>query len=300
MNIKQLEVLVAIAESGSFSKGAEATCITQSTASQHIAALELSAGVKLLDRTGRGAVPTEAGKTLLISAKQVLAALRNTEQAMRRFRRGEHVELRVAGSSIPGTYLLPEVVVALRKQAPGITVCAEIRDSNEALILLKEESVELAIVGVVPEDRFFESEVVGSDTVRLVVKQGHHWGEQRRIALAELKSEFLVAREQGSGTGRAVAALLRSAGVSEKELKIGAVFSSSEAVKQAVLAGCGPAFLSEFAVAGELANGELTAVDVDDIDLKRSFSLVWRRGRSLSPAAEMFRAALREKMQERR
>jgi DNA-binding transcriptional LysR family regulator len=54
MNLKQLEVFLAVAESGSFSRGAETTFITQSTVSQHISALEKEFGVKLLDRTGRG------------------------------------------------------------------------------------------------------------------------------------------------------------------------------------------------------------------------------------------------------
>ncbi|GAM08663.1 ruBisCO operon transcriptional regulator [Geobacter sp. OR-1] len=296
MNIKQLEVFVAIVESGSFSKGAEAVCLTQSTASQHIAALEQAAGVRLLDRTGRGAVPTQAGKTLLHSSRKVLAALRGAEQAIRRFSCAEDVELRVAGSSIPGTYLIPEAVALLRRQAPGIKVIADIRDSREALALLRDETVELAVVGAPSEDSAFESEVVGNDTVRLVVKRGHPWGEAGRIDVCELKSEVLVAREQGSGTGRAVAELLRQAGIDGRELKIGAVFSTSEAVKQAVIAGCGPAFLSEVAVAGELAAGDLIAIDLGGITQKRLFSLVWRRGRSLSPAAEKFRAVLRQTM----
>lgn len=63
MNLKQLEVFLAVAESGSFSRGAEATFLTQSTVSQHIAALENEVGVRLLDRTSRGALLTEGGKS---------------------------------------------------------------------------------------------------------------------------------------------------------------------------------------------------------------------------------------------
>src|SRR3954453_22466766 len=110
MNLKQLELFVAIVEGGSFSKAAEAACVTQSTASQHIAALEQAIGAKLFDRTGRGALVTEAGKLLLEHAQKVLTALRNTEAAMGRFSRADTVELRIACSSIPGTYLLPVVV----------------------------------------------------------------------------------------------------------------------------------------------------------------------------------------------
>lgn len=62
MNLKQLEVFLAVAETGSFSQGAEATFITQSTVSLHISSLEKEFGVKLLDRTGKGALLTEGGR----------------------------------------------------------------------------------------------------------------------------------------------------------------------------------------------------------------------------------------------
>jgi DNA-binding transcriptional LysR family regulator len=55
MNLRQLELFIAIAESGSFSRGAEKALLTQSTVSQHIASLESEVGLRLLDRTGRGA-----------------------------------------------------------------------------------------------------------------------------------------------------------------------------------------------------------------------------------------------------
>ena len=91
MNIKQLEIFVTIATTGSFSKGAEAACITQSTASQHIAALEDICGVRLLDRTGRGAMTTEAGKIMLVHARQVIKSLKETEQAILQFRQADGV-----------------------------------------------------------------------------------------------------------------------------------------------------------------------------------------------------------------
>ncbi|MDP3040148.1 MAG: LysR family transcriptional regulator, partial [Deltaproteobacteria bacterium] len=59
MNLKQLEVFLAVAETGSFSRAAEITFITQSTVSQHISSLEKEFDLKLLDRTGKGAFPSE-------------------------------------------------------------------------------------------------------------------------------------------------------------------------------------------------------------------------------------------------
>ena len=65
MNLKQLEVFLAVVEAGSFSRAAEATFITQSTVSQHISSLEAEFDLKLLDRTGRAVLPTEGGRILL-------------------------------------------------------------------------------------------------------------------------------------------------------------------------------------------------------------------------------------------
>ena len=294
MNLKQLEVFVAIAESGSFSRGAEAACITQSTASQHVAALEDACGVRLLDRTGRGAVVTEAGKLLLAHARRVLAALRGTDQAIRQFRRAEGVELRVGGSTIPGTYLVPRAMARLRERAPGILVRVELGDSSAVLALLRDEAVELAIVGSRVEELDLAGEALGHDEILLVVGRGHPWWSRPAVSLAEVMEQPLLLREQGSGTGSVVMEALGRAGLAQAALRVAAVLSSSEAVKQAVRAGCGSAFLSAVAVAGELTRGELAAVPVEGLAITRTFTLAWRRGRTLSPAAEVFRDVLRE------
>ena len=91
MNIKKLQLFVAIVTSCSFSKGAEAACITQSTASQHIATLEDFCGVRLLDRTGRGFSLARLARFCFFHAQRVMKALQGTEQALFRFRQAEGV-----------------------------------------------------------------------------------------------------------------------------------------------------------------------------------------------------------------
>jgi len=290
MNVKQLEVFVAIAETGSFSKGAERASLTQSTASQHIAALEGACNIRLLDRTGRGAVPTEAGKVLLVHARQALLALRRTEQAMQRFCRVEEVVLSLAASTIPGTYLVPKVVAALRQEHPTLTVNVLMGDSATALEKLASGLVEVAVLGSPVNDKRVAGEAIGHDRIILVALPGHRW---QRISPLELAGEPLVMREPGSGTGAVVQGGLLAAGCDPATLMAGVVLESSEAVKQAVLAGCGVAFISEVAVRGELAAGMLREIPVEGLVLERAFTLATRRGSSLSPAAELFCRLLR-------
>ncbi len=293
MNVKQLELFVTIASTGSFSKGAEAACVTQSTASQHIATLEEFCGVRLFDRTGRGAVPTEAGKIMLTHAQQVLKSLKEVEQAMLQFRRADGVELSIGGSTIPGTYLLPKAVAALRVSDPGISVKVEIGDSSEILAKLREEHIEIAIIGATADERQFTSESLGPDVILLVARAGHSWCERSEIQPEELLKEPIVMREKGSGTNDVVDVALRRHGIKTADLKVSSVMSSSEAIRQAVLAGCGVAFISELAVREDLKNGGLVAINLAGLSITRTFSLVSRKGRVLSPAAELFSRMLR-------
>jgi len=292
MNIKKLEIFVAIATTGSFSKGAEAVCISQSTASQHIAALEDTCGVRLLDRTGQGVVPTEAGKIMLVHAQQVLKSLKNTEQAILRFRQADGVELCVGGSTIPGTYLLPKAIAALRASDPGITVTVEIGDSRQILAKLVEEHIEMGIVGTTVDEKLFTSEALGHDVILLVARKGHRWCGRAVVQPQELLTESIIMREKGSGTHDVVNATLRQYGIKTSDLLVSTTISSSEAVKQAVLANCGVAFVSEMAVREDLKQGELVAIKLSGLTITRRFSLVHRKGRALSPAAKAFSQVL--------
>ena len=294
MNIKQLEIFVSIVTTGSFSKGAEAACITQSTASQHVATLEDLCSVRLLDRTGRGVMPTEAGKVLLFHAQQVLRSLKETEQALLRFRQAEGVELSVGGSSIPGTYLLPKAIAALRRTDPGLTVKAAIGDSSDILAKLLSEQIEIGVVGRVADDRQFSSETLGNDEILLVASRRHPWSERREVQAEELLTVPVIMREKGSGTNEVVAAALREQGIRTADFKVSATMSSSEAIKQGVLADCGVAFISRMAVIEELKQGGLASITICGMTITRTFFLARRKGRTLSPAAERFSQALRQ------
>lgn len=294
MNLKQLEVFIKVAESGSFSKGAEATFITQSTVSQHISALESEFGLRLLDRTGKGALPTEGGKLLLDRARRLVEYAREIPVALARFKGVEEAVLNVAGSSIPGEYMIPAALPLLISRFPGVTINLLQGDSREVLEKLLAEQVEVGVVGGCFAEEGLEFTPFAKDELALIAPAGHRWARIPAIDRVELLGEPVVLRETGSGTGKATAQALREAGIDLGTLRVAAHLGSNEAVKRAVMAGIGVSFVSSVSVQKELEQGSLIQVPVAGVCIRRDFYLATRKGRELSPAALAFRAVMME------
>jgi LysR family transcriptional regulator, low CO2-responsive transcriptional regulator len=288
MNLKQLEVFIAVAESSSFSRAAELTFLTQSTVSQHISALENEFNLKLLDRTGKGALLTEAGKLLLNQARRVVTEAREIPQVLDRFRGLAQVGLNIGGSNVPACYMIPECIPLFRAQHPGVTITLHQGDSREILERLQQEDVEFAIVGTRLAEKGLVYTPLTLDRISLVVPAGHPWAGRTAIGPEDLLDEPLIFREPGSGTDKTFRDELAKAGFAADHLQPSMYLGSNEAVKQAIMHGAGISFLSELSVKKERERGELCVVDVTGLRIFRHFYLVHRRGRDLSPAANAF------------
>jgi len=294
MNLKQLEVFLAVAETNSFSRGAEKTFLTQSTVSQHISALENEFGMKLLDRTGKGTYPTEAGKILMDHARRIFAGIGEARGAMRRYSGLEQFVLRIGGSNIPGSYLIPRFLPLFLKTYENAEVHLIQSDSREILAKLKNEEIDLAFSGSRFNDETIVFSHLCSDNIILVVHPDHKWSERDEISAGELNGQSFIFREEGSGTQGAVCAALADAGIDPAALKVRARLGSNEAVKQAVSCGLGIAFLSELSVGEECLRRELCPVKITGFAISRKFYMASRKGREFSPAAKVFAVKISE------
>ena len=294
VNLKQLEVFLAVAETGSFSRGAEVTFITQSTVSQHISSLEQEFGLRLFDRTGKGALLTEGGKLLAEHAGRLLHDARAIESAMNRFRGVEDTLLKVGASNVPGSYMVPAALPLLFARFPGMRLALVQTDSGDILEKLAREEVEIGVVGSTFAREGFRFTQLGHDEIQLVVPARHPWQGRGAVRCEELADEPVVMREPGSGTGNTVSEALAQAGLDPARLRVRAVLGGNEAVKHAVAGGVGVAFVSALSVRGELERGELVKVDVEGVRIVRSFFLAVRDGRELSPAATAFAGIMQE------
>jgi DNA-binding transcriptional LysR family regulator len=288
MNIRQLEVFAAVVEAGSFSRGAEAASLTQSTVSQHIASLESEAGHRLLDRTGQGILLTRAGEIYLQHTRRVLAECAALQQSMAAFNGLQHANLTIGASNIPANYLIPSILSQLTTDYPGIALTMQTGDSRAILQRLLEESVELAVVGSRNNIRGVDYLPLASDLIVLAVSNQHPWSQCKSISLDELCSGSLIVRENGSGSDQALQQALQQVGFDPTRLQISVRLGSNEAIRQTLAGGFGAAFLSEISIRQELSRGEMVQVHVDGLAVQRKFWLATRSRRTSSPAARIF------------
>ena len=288
MNLKQLEVFLSVAETGSFSRAAEATFITQSTVSQHISSLEREFGLRLLDRTGKGVFPTEAGKILLEGARRVVSQTKELPLVMKRFKGLEDGILKAGASNIPGNYLVPPALSRFLGRYPRVAVTVLQGDSRETLERLTRDEIEIGIIGSLFDEKNVHFRPLGRDRIVLVVRPDHPWARRRSIRLSELLNEPYIIREAGSGTEKTVREALEKSGVEPSRMKVQASLGSNEAVKQTIAAGVGAAFISAMSIGKELAQNDVAQINIKGLTISRRFYLISRVKRDLSPPAHAF------------
>lgn len=292
MTLKQLEVFLAVADTRSFSKGGEMVRLAQSTASQHVRALEDELDIRLFERASTHVRLTEVGRLFYEHAARICRQCSDAVEAVRRFQGLEQATLRLGASTIPAACLIPDLLGHFAAAWPGVTLELQQGDSLEVIRLLQDDLVELAIVGVRPDGDVLKFEELLTE--RIVLVGASRLVTDTEVTIADLQTLPLIQREPGSGTRQAVDTALHKAGIDPRTLRVIAHLGSSEAVRRAVLSGAGYAFLSTLAIGRELAEGTLTKVNVQEFNVERSFYLVWRKGTEFSPAAEAFVSQIRK------
>jgi DNA-binding transcriptional LysR family regulator len=288
VDLRRLEVFAKVAELGSFSRAAQALSLTQPTVSEHIRALEDELGVQLLDRLGRGASATRAGRLLLTYAQRMLALSREARQAIEQFQGRMAGELVVGGSTIPGEYVLPALVGQFRAKHADISIVLLIGDSRQVSEWIDEGRVELGIIGARPTQRTLEAREVMSDELVVMLPAAHGWADRATVTLAELQTEPMIVRERGSGSREALERALDGAGTSLGAFRIVGEMGSTQAVKQAVRAGLGITLISRRAVHDEFRAGLVACLKIEGVSVGRSFYLVTHRDRTRSPLGVAF------------
>lgn len=287
MELHQLRYFCAVADTGSFSRAAEQSHVSQPSLSQQILKLEDELGARLFDRLGRSVRLTELGKTFLPRAR---AVLRELEAA-----RGDVAEQKdsVAGSVTVGAiptvapYLLPRVLTSFSKKYPQVQLSVIEEITPVLLDRLRASVVDIAILALPIRGHEFESTPLLTEPLFAVLPQKHKLAARRSISLKDVRKEpFLLLRDGHCFRENAVAACDR-ARVHPQVIFESGQFSSLLGM---VGAGMGVSLIPQMAM--DKKSG-CRYVSISDSQATRTIGAVTLRGRSLTRANLSFLKLLR-------
>ncbi len=275
---------MAVWEHRSFSKAAKAIYLTQPTVSGHIKTLEDFLGVRLFDRAGRNVLPTKAGEILYPYARRMMELSEEIITEINIFKGADSGTVHLAGSNIPGQYILPGLIGEFKRKKPKIEVELRIGDSQAVTEMVEARQIDMGMVGAVFDAEHLAFQPTFRDQLVLIAHPGEPLSHGDSVELEKLPKLPFIFRERGSGTRLVTErALKKGADLELSSLNIVAEMGSTEAVKQAVKAGIGCAIVSERAVRDEVEHGLLRRYYIEGLGLERLFFLVWDRQRTLSP-----------------
>lgn len=288
-----LQLLVGIAEQGGLGAAARSAGIAQPNASRAIARLERQLGLTLVQRSPRGSTLTTAGTVVVHWAREVLDSADQLLVGVDALRAERSSQLTVGASMTVAEYLVPGWLGEYHRRYPDVTVNLEVHNSFDVFDRVRSGTCDVGFVEAPSVPAGLHSSTVGQDRLVVVVNPAHPWARRRRpVSASELAATSLIVREPGSGTRMTLDALIDA---QRRDRAIPALeLTSNAAVRISVIAGVAPAVLSAHAVRDALRSGELTAVEVEGLDLDRTLRAVWRPPRRLTgPAAELVGIARR-------
>jgi len=183
-------------------------------------------------------------------------------------------------------YFAPRLLGVFCGRHPALDVSLDVNNRQVLIARLKENEVDMAIMGRVPADMDLEAERFLDNPLVIIAPPGHPLAGRKDIPLGSLAGETFLVREPGSGTRKAMEDFFAGHGVA---VATGMEVSSVEAIKKSVEAGLGLGLMSRDAVRMELDLGLLAALDVRHFPILRHWYLVHRKAKRLSAQAQAFK-----------
>jgi DNA-binding transcriptional LysR family regulator len=285
MELHSLKVFHAVATERSFSRAAEKMSRTQPAISLAVQRLEAELGEKLIDRSAKDLLLTDAGRIVVEYARRFENLEREMDTALAELRDHSAGRLTIGANESTSLYLMQHIC-AFRAAFPGIHV--EVRRSLSSRIpaQLADGDLELGVVSFDPMDAHVGSHVIYTDHLAFVVSPRHRLAGRDSVSIADLGAETFIAHNVMSPYRRIV---LEAFHKHQVPLNMHVEMPTVETIRMMVQRDEGVAFLPRMCVEQEVESGELCEVRVPELNhVERKIRLVYPAKRALSHAAQAF------------
>ncbi len=284
MELHTLQVFLAVATERSFSRAAEKMFRTQPAISLALQRLELELGEKLIDRTGKDLILTDAGRTVLEFARRFQSLKLELDNSLAELRDNSAGRLAIGANESTTLYLLQHIQ-RYRELYPKIKVQVRRSLSSKVPDELIDGNLELGVISFDPDDERIKSKVIYTDSLAFVVSPRHRLAHKKTVSIAELGSEIFIAHNVVSPYRDLV---LREFQAHKTPLNMSVEMPTIEAIRKLVQSNMGVAFLPRMCVEQEIEQKMLCEVRVKELHVERKIRLVYPARRALSHAARAF------------
>jgi DNA-binding transcriptional LysR family regulator len=287
LNLDQLRSLTEVVGLGSFTEAAKRLNLTQPAISQHIRELENRCGLQLVERIGKRALATPAGRELILRGQRIMAEAEHALAAVHRHKEGMAGRVHIGTGPAALVYLLPPVLRKVRDAHPNIEIVVTTGSTHTICDALLANEIDIGFTALPVEAKELDAVPVRADPM-VAILPGTEKDIPAKMTPADVASRTLILEYQRVSNRQLSRAWLEAGGV---EVRPAMEFDSIEAIKSAVSAGLGMAIVPGPAMSkGPQADG--VVVRPLDPPLVRTLGLVQRRGRAEPPALRIVREAI--------
>ena len=284
MELYPLHVFLTVATERSFSRAAEKLLRTQPAVSLALQRLEQELGEKLIDRSGKELILTDAGRTVLDYARRFESLQLELDNALAELRDNSAGRLGIGANESTILYLLRHIE-QYREMYPKVKVQVRRSFSSKIPNELLDGNLELGVISYDPGDERLKSKVIYTDALAFVVSPRHRLANKKTISITELASENFIAHNVLSPYREVV---IREFQAHKVPLRMDVEMPTVETIRKLVQSNAGVAFLPRMCVEQEIEQGQLCEVRVKEIHVERKIRLVYPTRRALSHAGRAF------------
>lgn len=290
-SLRQLQYIVAVADSGGFRRAAEICHVAQPSLSAQIAQAEEALGVQLFERDRRRVRVSAAGAPLVEQARHILVMARDLRELARRLADPYRGSLRIGVIPTVCPYLLPEVTPALSHAFPDLALVWSEERTQRLVRQVRDGSLDAAILALEADLGDLEHVDLGHDAFVLAAAPDHPLVQSAKPATpAVLRDATVLLLEDGHCFREQALGLCAGTGARE----VGYRATSLSTLVQMVSASSGVTLLPAMALPVENRRGQLRVRTFARPVPGRTLVLAWRRGSAVRTTLEQVAKTVRE------
>ncbi|MGL5718512.1 MAG: selenium metabolism-associated LysR family transcriptional regulator [Paraclostridium sp.] len=289
MDLKQLEVFVAVAKYQSFSKAAKELFLTQPTVSAHIQNLEKELNTVLVNRNNKVITLTKPGQILYEHAIYILNNCKKAIYDIREYEGKIEGIIDIACSSIPETYILPDFLKSFSNDFKNVKFNISHYDSNYAISEILNDRSSFGFVGSKSTNKQVEYiDLIDDELVLITPYDMEIENYDGFIDFKDLLDLKFIMRKEGSGTQSLIVNKFKDYDLNINQLNTIAYVESNEAIKEMVKLGLGVSFVSYTSAIDFITLNKVKFYRVNNVKFDRKFYFIYSKKKTFTPLESKF------------